>query len=59
MRVLFMILCVLSLSFGSAFAEGENLTNNGGSFCEEGGKTPASISSTEEESQSSTGVVIE
>ena len=55
MRALFMILCVLCLSMGVAMAEGENLGNADGSFCEEGGKTPASISvASEEESTAGT-----
>lgn len=58
MRALFMMLCVLSLTIGTTFAEGENMTNADGSFCEEGGKTPASVT-TESETRDSSGVIRE
>ena len=59
MRVLFTMVCVIGLSTGMAFAEGESLTNSDGSLCDEGGKTPASISTVREESNSSSGSVQE
>ena len=54
MKNLFILMFVVSfMSVTSVFAEGENLGNADGSFCEEGGKTPASISVNSEEEASS------
>ena len=58
MRVLFLMTCVFILSIGACFAEGENLANADGSFCEEGGKTPASVV-VKEDGGESTGTVRE
>ena len=59
MWALFMMVCVFGLTMGMAFAEGESLTNADGSFCEEGGKAPASVSSVREETESSAGSIQE
>ena len=60
MKNLFILMFVVSFfSVSSVFAEGESLTNADGSFCEEGGKSPSSISSVREESDSSSGSVQE
>lgn len=47
MKSLFIMVCVFGLTIGASFAEGENMTNADGSFCEEGGKSPASLASSE------------
>lgn len=57
MRALFMMVCVFMLTMGMAFAEESH--DPAGSFCEEGGKTPASISSTNDEAEESSGSVQE
>lgn len=59
MKNLFILMFVVSfMSVSSVYAEGENLTNADGSFCEEGGKTPASVT-INDESGESTGTVRE
>lgn len=51
---------VTFFSVSAVYAEGENLTDNSGSFCEEGGKTPASLEiRTASEEATSTGSTLE
>lgn len=61
MKNLFILMFVVSFfSVSSVYAIGEDMTNADGSFCEEGGKTPASLQiNSDSDKGTSSGVVQE